>query len=92
MVYLLLSILFATGLFVIFKYFGIYKIDILKAIVINYIVALTIGFSLSEKTISILEIHRQPWVFGAAFLVNQAALGNACTFSSAVGHEIQAPR
>lgn len=68
MVYLLLSILFATGLFVIFKYFGIYKIDILKAIVVNYIVALTIGFSLSENTISILEIHHQPWVFGAAFL------------------------
>jgi drug/metabolite transporter (DMT)-like permease len=68
LIYLLLSILFATGLFVIFKYFGIYKIDILKAIVINYIVALIIGFALAEKSISISEIHRQPWAFGAAFL------------------------
>ena len=30
MIYLVLSILFATGLFVIFKYFGIYKVDILE--------------------------------------------------------------
>ena len=36
MIYLLLSILFSTGLFIIFKYFGIFKVDILKAIFVNY--------------------------------------------------------
>ncbi len=68
MIYLLLSILFSTGIFVIFKYFGIYKVDTLKAIFVNYIVALTMGFALAEKKISILEIPNQPWFLGALFL------------------------
>ncbi|MGK0412119.1 MAG: drug/metabolite transporter (DMT)-like permease [Polaribacter sp.] len=68
MIYLLLSILISTGLFVIFKYFGIYKIDILKAIFINYVVAFTIGFSLAERDFSVVEIPNQPWFLGAVFL------------------------
>ncbi|WP_339659880.1 EamA family transporter [uncultured Polaribacter sp.] len=68
MIYLLLSILFSTGLFVIFKYFGIYKVDILKAIFVNYIVALLLGFTLAERSFSIAEIPHQPWFYGAVFL------------------------
>lgn len=68
MIYLLLSILFSTGLFVIFKYFGIYKIDVLKAIVINYIVAFSLGFASAEKNINFSEIPNQPWVYGALIL------------------------
>lgn len=68
MIYLLLSILFSTLLFVIFKYFGIYKIDVLKAIVVNYIVACTLGFLSSDTTVSILEIPAKPWFLGALFL------------------------
>jgi drug/metabolite transporter (DMT)-like permease len=68
LIYLLLSILFSTGIFVIFKYFGIYKVDTLKAIFVNYIVALTMGFALAEKRISIVEIPNQPWFLGAVFL------------------------
>ncbi len=68
MIYLLLSIFFSTGLFVIFKYFGIYKIDTLKAIVVNYVVAFLLGFLSAEKTIAISEIHHQSWFFGALFL------------------------
>jgi drug/metabolite transporter (DMT)-like permease len=68
LIHLLLSILFSTGLFVIFKYFGIYKIDILKAIFVNYIVALTLGFTLAERSFSIAELPSQPWFFGAIFL------------------------
>ena len=68
MIYLFLSILFSTGLFVIFKYFGIFKIDTLKAIVVNYIVAFILGFLSSEKTILISEIPDQPWFYGALFL------------------------
>ena len=63
-----MSILFSTGLFVIFKYFGIYKIETLKAIVVNYMVAFTLGFISSEKTITITEIPNQPWFYGAIFL------------------------
>jgi drug/metabolite transporter (DMT)-like permease len=68
LIYLLLSILISTGLFVIFKYFGVYKIDVLKAIFINYIVALTLGFGLAEREFSVLEIPNQPWFLGAVFL------------------------
>lgn len=68
MIYLLLSILFSTGLFVIFKYFGIYKVYVLKAIFINYIVAFIIGFSFAERDFSIVEIPNQPWFLGAICL------------------------
>ncbi len=68
MIFLLLSILFSTGLFVIFKYFGIYKIDVLKAIFVNYIVAFSMGFFFAERQIPISEIYLEPWFSGALFL------------------------
>ncbi|MHB0756660.1 EamA family transporter [Polaribacter sp. M15] len=68
MIFLLLSILISTGLFVIFKYFGIYKVDVLKAIFINYIVAFIMGFVFAERKFSILEIPLQPWFLGALCL------------------------
>tara|TARA_B110000196_G_scaffold90474_1_gene78294 strand:- start:1188 stop:2048 length:861 start_codon:yes stop_codon:yes gene_type:complete len=68
LIFLLLSILFSTGLFVIFKYFGIYKIDVLKAIFVNYIVAFSMGFFFAERQIPISEIYLQPWFSGALFL------------------------
>ena len=68
MIYLLLSVVFSTSLFVIFKYFDIYKIDTLKAIVVNYIVAFTLGFTLAEEKISISSLPNQPWVYGAVAL------------------------
>ncbi|WP_299671020.1 EamA family transporter [uncultured Polaribacter sp.] len=68
MIFLLLSVLFSTGLFVIFKYFGIYKIDVLKAIFVNYIVAFSMGFLLAERQIPINEIYLEPWFSGALIL------------------------
>ncbi|WP_445752857.1 hypothetical protein [Polaribacter sp.] len=68
MIYLLLSILFSSGLFVIFKFFGIFKIDVLKAIVVNYIIAFILGFFFSESTFSILEVPYQPWFLGSIIL------------------------
>ena len=68
MIYLFLSILFSTGIFVIFKYFGIYKIDVLKAIFVNYIVAFSMGFFFAERQIPFSEIYLQPWFSGALFL------------------------
>jgi drug/metabolite transporter (DMT)-like permease len=68
LIYLLLSILISTGLFVIFKYFGIYKVDVLKAIFINYIVAFILGFCFAERNFSVAQIPNQPWFFGAICL------------------------
>ncbi|WP_405568062.1 EamA/RhaT family transporter [Polaribacter sp. Asnod6-C07] len=68
MIYLLLSILFSTGLFVIFKYFGIFKVDVLKAIFINYIVAFIMGFALTESSFTFSELPNKPWFIGATCL------------------------
>tara|TARA_R110001592_G_scaffold5169_3_gene28598 strand:- start:542 stop:1405 length:864 start_codon:yes stop_codon:yes gene_type:complete len=68
LIHLLLSIFFSTGLFVIFKYFGIYKVNILKAIFVNYIVAFIVGFALAERSFSIVEVPNQPWFYGAIIL------------------------
>ena len=68
MIFLLLSILFSTGLFVIFKYFGIYKIDVLKAICVNYVVAFILGFLFAERRIPIAEIYLEQWFYGALIL------------------------
>lgn len=68
MIYLILSILISSGLFVIFKYFGIYKVDVLKAIFINYIIAFIMGFTFAERSFSVVEVPNQPWFFGAVCL------------------------
>ncbi|NVJ88940.1 MAG: DMT family transporter [Flavobacteriaceae bacterium] len=68
MIYILLSILFSSGLFVIFKLFNAYKIDTLKAIVVNYIVAFILGFANSERKLSIIEVTQQKWIYGALLL------------------------
>ena len=68
MIYLILSVVFSTSLFVIFKYFEVFKIDTLKAIVVNYIVAFVLGFVLASEKMAIADIPSQPWVFGAIAL------------------------
>lgn len=68
MIYLLLSVVFSTSLFVIFKYFEIFKVDTLKAIVVNYIVAFSIGFLTTDSTISFGDLFQQDWIYGAVAL------------------------
>ena len=68
MIFLVLSILISSGLFVIFKYFDVYRVDVLKAIVVNYVVAFSLGFINSEKKVALVEIVNQDWIFGAFFL------------------------
>ncbi len=68
MIYLLLSIVFSSSLFVIFKYFEHYKINTLQAIVVNYLVAFVVGM-LSAKSFSrITTIPEQQWFCGAIVL------------------------
>ncbi len=68
MVYLVLSVLFSSGLFVVFKLLDLYKIDTLQAIVINYVIAFLVGFYTSNVSIEITKISDQPWFYGALFL------------------------
>ena len=65
MIYLILSILFSTSLFVIFKLFHKYEVDNLKAIIVNYAVAFVLGFLGSETKIPIADIFDKSWLPGA---------------------------
>ncbi|MFT4575778.1 MAG: drug/metabolite transporter (DMT)-like permease [Polaribacter sp.] len=65
MIYLVLSILISSLLFVVFKLFDVFKINTLQAIVVNYAIALSFGLITSETSVSIIEIPKQPWFLGA---------------------------
>lgn len=68
MIYILLSILFSTSLFVIFKYFEVFKVNNLQAIVVNYIVAFVLGIHSADAYLSLTTISQKPWLIGAVFL------------------------
>ena len=68
MIYIVLSILFSTSLFVIFKYFEIFKVNTLQAIVVNYIVAFLIGIYSADAFLELAAIPQKPWLYGAIFL------------------------
>lgn len=95
MIYLILSILFSTSLFVIFKYFNIYKVNTLQAIVVNYIVAFIIGMFSANSFGKISIISQQPWFYGALtlgglfvlifFVMAQTAQKNGVSVASVAG-------
>ncbi|TYA57251.1 DMT family transporter [Formosa maritima] len=68
MIYLLLSILASTFIFLIFKLFDRFKVNTLQAIVFNYIVACLCGIVTYCKPIDITEITQEKWFFGAIAL------------------------
>ncbi len=63
--YLVLSIVFTTLVFLILKEFDRYKIDNFQAIVYNYFVAFLIGSLFSNVPIEIIPYTNQPWTLGA---------------------------
>lgn len=65
MIYLLLSILSSTAIFVLFRAFSKYKINTLQAIVINYVTAFILGILLYKGSIDISEIIRGNWFYAA---------------------------
>ncbi|WP_369047784.1 EamA family transporter [Tenacibaculum sp. UWU-22] len=68
MLFLILSILFSTLLFVIFKYFELYKVNVLQAIIVNYIVAFVMGMFSVKAYGKLFSIASQPWFYYALFL------------------------
>ncbi|WP_452221040.1 EamA family transporter [Lacinutrix salivirga] len=65
MIYLLLSILASTLIYIVFKLLGKYKINTLQAIVFNYLTACAIGLFMYKGTTNISEIASKSWFFGA---------------------------
>lgn len=68
MIYLLLSILASTCIFLIFKLFDRFKVNTLQAIVFNYIVACLCGLLTYNKPINLIEITEEKWFYGAIAL------------------------
>ena len=68
MIYLIISILLNTLLFVIFKYFSFYKVNNLQAIVVNYLVAAFVGYFSNQSFTDIISLPTRPWLPGTIFL------------------------
>ncbi len=68
MLFLILSILFSSSIFIVFKLFNTYNIHTLQAIVVNYFVALTIGLLSYKNEVIFFEIPNKTWFVGAVCL------------------------
>ncbi len=68
MQYLLLSILFSSFIFVIFKLYTRFKIETLYAIITNYVVACIVGLLFYEGTVELGNIPQKNWFLGALAL------------------------
>ena len=68
MLYLILSVVFSTGLNVLFKYFAQKEIDLFKVILINYFVCYTLGQVWNNSFISYQHIITTEW-FGYAIIL-----------------------
>ncbi|TVZ59412.1 hypothetical protein NA63_1946 [Flavobacteriaceae bacterium MAR_2010_105] len=68
MIYLLLSILASTLIFIHFKLFERFKVNTLQAIVINYIVASAFGLLVYDEPIKVADVISSQWFYGAFLL------------------------
>jgi len=74
LIYLLFSVLASTAIFVIFKLFGRFKINILHAIVVNYLMACVSGFIAFDRPLNLAEMPGYDWFYyalglGALFII-----------------------
>ncbi len=68
MIWLLFSIICSTLIFVIFKYFDKFGVNNLQAIIVNYVVAFSLGMSLHGFETNLLEIPEKNWFWNAFIL------------------------
>lgn len=68
MIYLVLNIISSTAIVILFKFFERLKISTFRAIVINYIVAATVGIVLNRSSISYTSIYNQTWFYLAVII------------------------
>lgn len=68
MIFLILSVLSSTAIFVLFKLFNKYNVNTLQAIVFNYIIACTCGLLLYKKPINLADFINEPWFYAALAL------------------------
>jgi len=69
LIYLLLSILSSTIIFVVFKLYQKFGVNTLQAIIVNYFIACTVGFMwFIESTDDLIRIPSETWFPGSLFL------------------------
>lgn len=68
MIFLLLSILSSSLIFVIFKLYNRYGVNTLQAIIINYFVACSVGFLIDSQQVDLARIPGEAWFPGTLLL------------------------
>ncbi|MGI0106625.1 EamA family transporter [Salinimicrobium sp. WS361] len=68
MIYLLLSVLSSSVIFVIFKLFERFKINTLQAIIFNYFFAFSAGMLVDRQPIDPLKVFSEDWFLGTFIL------------------------
>ncbi|SHI97170.1 EamA-like transporter family protein [Mesonia phycicola] len=68
MIFLLLSILSSSAIYVVFKLLDKFRVNSLYAIVVNYFTACVAGYLGFERDFSINDTLAQNWIFGAILL------------------------
>lgn len=68
MVFLVLSVLFSSLIFVIFKLFSRFKVNTLYAIITNYVVACAVGLLFYKGEVVLAEVHQKLWFWGTLVL------------------------
>lgn len=68
MMYLALSVLFSSLIFVVFKLFYVYRVQTIYAIIINYVTACIVGLLYHKEPLEPLLIPKNSWFWGAVAL------------------------
>lgn len=68
MIYILVSVIFNTILFILFKLFNKFNINTLQALVANYFTAFVMGLFFSEATFNYSKIIEKQWYTGSLLL------------------------
>lgn len=68
MIYLLLSVLSSTVIFIVFKLFAKYNINRLQAIIVNYFIACSVGFFGYIESSQLSRVPTEEWFPGALIL------------------------
>lgn len=68
MIYILVSVLFNTILFILFKLFKKFTINTLQALIVNYLTAFAMGLFFSDASFNLSEIIKKQWYTGSILL------------------------
>jgi len=82
MIFLLLSIISSASLFIIFKYVDRYGLKNFDVIIINYVIASILGFSVSTYNPDIFPLYSNPWfpysvIIGILFVIGFVLIGKS---------------